>query len=140
MAHQKLLRVLFIAVILALGFFVPAFALDFIPGEWRVTNWIESSDGRQGMRESSTVCLTETDFLPFRCDESDCEKVDFQVLGNQVSFVYKMKNPENPLSIKGIFNYSSNKFDGVMLYNDSNNPSGSVKVMMKGELVGECND
>ena len=144
MAHQKLLigvrTGLFIIISLAFVYPTVAFSLDFTPGKWQITNWIELPDGRQARKESSTECLTETNFLPFGCDEQDCEDVNSQIIGNKVSFAYRIRWDNNSLNVKGIFNYSGNKFEGTMFYVYENNAYDSMKIVMNGELVGDCSE
>jgi hypothetical protein len=140
MAHQKLLRALrigfcslcFVAWLFPQG----GYALDFVPGNWQITNWIELPDGRKAKEQTSEECLIEP-LLEWECEEPDCRKEEYRISGNDFYFTYVIEGNLKSFPVTGTIKFRGDSFEGIMQYGDLF--GSDARVMTRGQLIGSCN-
>jgi len=110
-------------------------AVNFNPGNYEVTNWMEIPGTGRVNEEKHVECITEKDLRLEGYKESGCKLLSENVSGNTLRFEFKC-NFSGVDGISSDVTYFGDSFKGTLIYKNDN--GSTLKVGISGKRIGDC--
>ncbi len=110
--------------------------INFNPGNYEVTNWMELPWRGRSKQEKDVHCLGNSDIGWKMYRESGCELLSEWTSGDTLNWEFKCKY-NGMTGASGSITYHGDSFDGTLIYH---NDKGNLKIGLSGKRVGDCNE
>ena len=115
------------------------------PGKWEITSQMKMTGMPAGMQMPAmthTQCIKANELVPDdpnpQAAEAKCEKQDFQIKGDTVTWTMVCTTEDGTMTSTGRITYKGTTFDGEV---KTSMPGQGMEMtsVMKGRRVGDCN-
>jgi hypothetical protein len=138
MMMQRTMMVVLLTALLAL----PAWALDFKPGKYKISTKVDMPGMSGGMPSQTMIqCLTEQEPVPnSSADAKGCKVENMDTKGNTVTYTIKCDQQGMQMESTGQITYNKDRFEGTT-HTKMGPASGGMTITtnIKGQRMGDCN-
>jgi hypothetical protein len=113
-----------------------SFAINFNPGNYEVTNWMEIPGQGRMNEERHVECITEKDLKMGGYKESGCTLLSENASGNTIKLEFKC-HFSGVDKVSSDITYSGDSFNGTLTY--SNDNGSNLNIGIRGKRVSDCN-
>ena len=131
----------FILILLSCFTALPAWGLDFQPGEYEVTTKVEMPGMPMPMPPQTNIqCLTEKDPLPDSdAGSQNCKVSDMKTKGNTMTWRMVCDQDGTKTESTGSMTYKGDRFDGTIKTKMGPEMGNTtVTVVISGKRIGKC--
>lgn len=113
-------------------------AVNFVPGNYEVKNWMEIPGRGRGKYERQVVCLSEHNYKWPNDKDSGCTLVSEDSSGDTIKWESKCNGSYGMTGLSGTITYLGDSFNGFLYYHGA--AEKSLKVGVSGARIGDCSE